>query len=151
MEALHTVLQTTQLSSLDLASRVRIGTYRLVSAGVAGRGGRPVKCHLLYGIGEDREKVLLFRTSPDIVLRMVCKSRSPHAQRAMVRMASGKFQNQGDECKEDCVPEHEKEFNGYAGHYLLPPDCVMTSTKRISVDSSNRLPRFAYRLPSGVR
>ncbi|MGA8728686.1 MAG: hypothetical protein WB608_08045 [Terracidiphilus sp.] len=92
METLHTVLQTIQISSLDLASRVRIGTYRLASAGVAGSGGRSVDRHLLCGIGEDWEEVLIFRASPDVALPMVCKSGSPHAQRTAVRMARGKFQ-----------------------------------------------------------
>lgn len=55
METLHTVLQTIQISSLDLASRVRIGTCLLASADVAGSGGRPVNRHLLCGIGEDWE------------------------------------------------------------------------------------------------
>ena len=93
METLHSVLEAMQISSLDLASRVGVGTGWLAFAGVACVGRCPVDRQPLFGVREDREKMLIFRASPDIALRMVGEARGPHALRAAVRMARGKFQN----------------------------------------------------------
>src|SRR5215471_19366533 len=65
--------------------------------------------------------MLVFRTLPDIAVRMIGKASSAEPQRSPVRMMRYPFQQKRDQGKRNSVSEHQDAFQRYASHGLTHP------------------------------
>src|SRR5215472_12422895 len=129
MESLHPVFQSAQIASLDLASLTGIRAGCLARTGVADRCGGAVSYGPPDGVRKNRKQMLIFRTSPDILARMIGETSGAETQRSPVRMMRYPFQYKRDQGKRNSVSEHQDAFQRYSRHVLtlLPNNLALNN------------------------
>src|SRR6516162_2991172 len=129
MESLHPVFQSAQIASLDLASLAGIRASCLARTSVAGRRGCAVSYGPPDGVRKNRQQPLVFRTSPDILLRMIGETSGTESESPPVRMMRYPFQYKRDQAKRNSVCEHQDAFQRYSRHglTLLPNNLALNN------------------------